>query len=487
MNTPATIISTLTLTLLLTACQSSSLLEVQDIVTLEYYPDCDFKVLGMVNSVDGKTNHEFHFNERKLFTRSALGLRAVGKKSVAFDKLKEQARALGADAIAVTSFKHISGEVQIGKGKSVETAKYYYRGEAIKLCDDFDYAKLNEVNDKPVRYNSSGQLNTGVEFKTKIKIDMSTVSAKKPFVQHFLIDNQVVTDDGNIFGVAIGESTDALIAELGDPSAIINIAKDEQAYLYGRKHFFYLKNNKISAYKFADFILPPHLNNEISMHAVFDEFSPTLSNTVEIGDNIRIVREKLGLTQNTKESDGFTVKRGKYYQHYQFVELKDLASDFTNLILKNISLSEQLYTFDWQAIVKNDRKPDVITIGLGISGISLGSNKTELRAALGQPELVINRSSRKSSWVYGNNLVFDFTRDTVTRFKLISSGDKSARVRCYDCLYLGQSLSQLDKYMLQRTAQGQFAFDASGAQYLLFSHDDSKNGVIDEIEVVTQE
>ena len=115
----------------------------------------------------GITEADKNYNEAMLYKRHVNFKKAKGTPELAAEQAKERAEKLGADAIAIVEYKANKQRLKLGKGRAFDAEKHIMRAQAIKLCDERGI-KVNEPNDRIVKYNEHGMRNHGKMFSTKV-------------------------------------------------------------------------------------------------------------------------------------------------------------------------------------------------------------------------------------------------------------------------------------------------------------------------------
>lgn len=125
---------------------------------LSYYPNCEYIVLDILKVSSGKELNNVYSK-----TNSPLSMRisnAQGDQDEAILELKMKAEKVGANALAVISFKNdkklISSRTE---NQAITLNNYYYTAQAIKLCDEETTQSIDIVKREPVKYLIDGTYN----------------------------------------------------------------------------------------------------------------------------------------------------------------------------------------------------------------------------------------------------------------------------------------------------------------------------------------
>ncbi|MFD2167872.1 hypothetical protein ACFSJY_16585 [Thalassotalea euphylliae] len=452
-----------------------------DLIVLKYYPDCEYKVLGMVSGRSGIVEGDKNYNETMLYKRHVSFKGAKGTPEQAAEQAKQRAEKLGADAIAIVEYKGSKQRLKLGKGRAVDAEKHIMRAEAIKLCDD-DGIKINEPNDRIVKYNQHGARNHGKKFSTQIAFDMLKVDQAQQTTKAEGLLSENIQVNGNVLGMPLGISKAQLLKQLGDPSAIVSIDKTKQAFFYGRKQLFVINNNKVVGFQRATFLLSPHLSNRIPYHDEYDEMSLTINGDIRLEQSLPRVAESLNLKAPKLRNDKLTLQSQTKTTQLSFIRKSGLHDNVNSYTLDGVSVFiKGEKNFDWTTIAKAKNKATFLDLKQGILESKPGLHKADVIAALGLPTLSIQKSDTKDTWVYGDNLIVDFLRDGMLRYTLESSKSRHSKPKCTQCLYLGQPKREIPNQYVKARMQNQITVESNGFSYLVAFSEQSQR--IDDIQV----
>lgn len=449
-----------------------------DIITLSHYPDCDYQVLGNVKGIHGSGRFEYYTK-----TATTSSLKFIGNQIEALQILKSEAKSLGADAIAIIDYDAVHQEASNNRGKTITLSKYIYRAQAIKLNCQNSFASINKINDKPVKYLEDGSFNLGVVLKNKSIIAVTPQEKYKPKKVSQLSDNKVFLD-GVIFGFTFGQPKNEVLEKLGSPSAVINYNNEQQAYLFGRRHVFHFTEHQFVGYEYTNWLLPPHLNNQLEYHNTFDALDWVLEDTIKIGSPLAKLKQVLGIDMPLTSNNKFKIEYNNVQAEFLFLNQKNMYDDDKqHYQLNTISILQKgMKSISWQDLNKTEHQRDVIDFESNILNNLLSNSRNNILEKLGQPNAIIFKDSEKDVWLYGGNLQLKFFNDSVFRFSLVSSIELFSKKECQNCLYLGQLIEQLPSNAVQYIANEQYLLKRSGIEYRIFMNDSSDAKIVSKIE-----
>ena len=472
---------------LLTSCSSSTKVNKYtapdyDIVTLSHYPDCEYKVLGNVEAVDGMDSSEYY--KKSPLASVSISRSFKGDRQRALSKLKAKASKLGADAIAITGYKEREQSVTITTGRSVPLSKYLYRAQAIKHnCSSAD--SINVRNEKPVKYLEDGSINMGTSYKNQIVFTFSPENKNKVTNKTQLSETNSFID-GRVFGFALGQAKQEVLASLGSPSAVINYQNERQAYLYGRRHVFYFNTKQLIGYEYADWLLPPQFSNDFEFHDVFDQLDWRLEDKIKIGASLGDVAKVLNKDIQPDKGGVVSFKQGDVKTKLAFLSQKDMYDDDkVHYTLNAVSIfNKDEETVSWQQLNKKKPQEGHIDFNNETSGSLIARTRQEVVNKLGQPDLIIYKAYSKDIWYYGQNLQLKFLNDAVFKFSLESNAEIDVIDNCNNCLYLGQSVEKLPANVIQEIENKMYVFHNRDYEYLIHLEEVKGTPSVNRIEAI---
>ena len=134
---------------------------------------------------------------------------------------------------------------------------------------------------------------------------------------------KTIDPDRSIFGVALGTSEDDFIGKYGKPTGYLVINATDSGMIYGKSHFFFFENKKLTGVRISHNVVDWKISQEILANTPFDRVRWRLSNGIREGMNKADVREILG--NKLKQDD-----RG--YQSYYMTEKSTVELDFSHRV-----------------------------------------------------------------------------------------------------------------------------------------------------------
>lgn len=461
-----TLLITLGLISLLTSC-ASKIINTDGLLTLLYYPDCDYQVLGVVTGVDGYTAYEYV--EKKLEGTLPFVFKAdKGDQQKALYQLKKNAIELGADAIAITSYKNLTGTETASTGGKFKLNKYIYQAKAIKLCEKAPLKGYNAWNDKPVRYDEAGNVTLGnlkESFKLKpIFSDLAEVEEQTPP----MLTNFNISTSGNIYGLPLGTTKDTLIATFDAPSAIIQQSESKQLFQYDRRHLFYLIDDILVAYEYKDWYLPPHISNRVLFHRQFEEIKWKIDGSISLGNTLKEVKSIYQDQLIQKSSEKYALTNENANIDFSFHKSKNPITDEPVFKLASVKVSKPNTSFMvWDEMVNNQRIIHTIDIESSKLPIKPNDTKSIVKSTLGEPKAIILGTNSKLTWVYNNEFSINFFSDKVFSYSFEKSPYTQTISKCESCLYLGQDVAAIpEKYIIKRS-DFEYLLENDGVSYSL--------------------
>lgn len=377
----------------------------KNIITLLYYPECNYSKLGNVYGEHGMDRLEYHENIKYSGVSTHYAL--IGNQMEALRQLKTNAMNLGADAIAIIDYKVLHQKVINSRGKSVLIRKYIYRAAAIKLDCQNHLDNINAVNDKPVRYLEDGSMNLGRTLKHEVSVSL-TIKEQNNGIKETLIPENKVFLNGKIFGFFLGQDKTVVLNKLGSVSAMINYQDGKKAYLFGRRHVFYFTKYKLIGYEYTNWLLPPHLSNKFDYHVTFDEIDWVLEEKIKIGTSLMEIKKVLNKEIELTNGNKAVVNDDKVEAVLSFLNQKNFYDD-----------DKMHYKFNGVSIFSKDdsfatwKQQDDVQRDITELSELMSNSRSKVISKLGQPSSIIYKSLGKDIWVYGKNLQIKFLNDSV--------------------------------------------------------------------------
>jgi hypothetical protein len=447
---------------LLIACAGNPI-NTDKLLTLAFYPDCDYQVLSMVKGVAGYT--EYEYTQSHLSGEfSPVDQKFKGTQEEALYQLKKKALDKGADAIAITSFQKIMGSDISSKGRRFNLEKFIYKAQAIKLCSTSPVNPYNTANSNVVSYDEEGNFNfrnliTSIELKTTITMkDNESVTPE--------LSNHTVSTLGDVYGLSLGMSKDQLLSVFGTPSVTIRESETKHIIQYGRRHLFYIINNEFVAYKYSNWLLPPHINNEVPYNDNFDELKWTLDNGISRGDSIEKIKGLYGDSLIENYPWSFTVRNKGINTDLIFNKSKDQFTEKDFYTLSNIIVSKKGTFFkSWDQIISGNTFNRSIDISNSVLPIMPYDSKQQVINKLGKPKAVMRNERGRLTWIYDNELNITFYNDDVFYYSFEKSTFKTEMNECKHCLYLNQDVKMLPMRYITKTTDFEYFLENNGIEY----------------------
>ena len=462
---------------LLLACASNPI-KTEGLLTLQFYPDCDFEILDIVTGTDGYTSYEY-VEERLSKASQFVSRKHQGDKQKALYQLKKKAIEKGAGAIAITSFKNMMGSEVGSKGGRFNLNKYIYQAQAIKLCSTPPEVPYNTANSKPVRYDEAGNVNLGnLTSNFKLKPILTELTDREEDIKPTL-SNHTIKSSGDIFGLSLGMSIDQLQAKLGKPSATIMESKNKKIFQYGRRHLFYLDNDIFVAYEYSNWFLPPHLNNKVLFHDQFEKLKWTLDKEINLGDSLEEIKEFYGKSFIKQSSGNFKIENKNIDVKFTFHLDKNHYTEKVFYKLGGLVVSKKDVSFkSWDEIIASNTFKRSVDIGSAVLPIMPDDSKQQVKEKLGEPKALMKNSRGKLTWLYDNELSISFYGDKIFNYSFEKSPSKQKMNQCKYCLYLGQDEKSLPIEYLKKSTDFEYLLENNGIVYSLnFSDSDGINHV----------
>ena len=456
-----------------------------NITVLNYYPNCAYQVLGIVSGHSGLSAADQVGNESVFYKRPSVLKNAKGTTAAALMNLKLNAEKLGANAIAIIHYYKSSGTLKLGRGHVVDTEKHSMRAEAIKLCPNKDYI-VNSPTKKLVKFNERGQLNLGKPRRVvEYAFDLNKFGAE----DNQLIGEGLISSDiqigGKVLGFSLGMKKDEIIKYLGNPSAIIRLADNFQAFLFGRKHLFLFDRERLIGYEHSDWFLPLYLNNLVSFNDELYEADITINKRIKIGDTLAQINKELDFKATNITNEALRFSTDTSNTELAFIFQNDLYENTKIYLLNGISIYKPGYQkFDWDLVSPEYGESfTFLDLSNGVLLSKTATTKEGVIKAIGLPNIEINRNSYKETWVYGSGLIIDFINGNAFKYTLQNKQPRNTRPSCEKCLYIGQPVEEIpNQFVVHRTSQ-QITLENNGLSYLVNVSEEPDSSV-DYVEVV---
>lgn len=221
-----------------------SMSHANDISVLNYYPACDYSVVGEDTAVQ-------HIDIQGQLVQ-AKEVQPVLPQLI--ETLKTKAKESGAEALALTIrnvHKRSSGKASVS-----------LTGQFIGACKNHSKLKAKAT---PLNANGSPQAQMDV---AKVSIKYShTIQLVEKVKNPELGDNLLIDPRGSLYGMALNSSYAEVVERFGTPVFEFTPSADTRILAYGRSHWLWFENNRFTrAASYSDIF-----NNEFINHLEFDE------------------------------------------------------------------------------------------------------------------------------------------------------------------------------------------------------------------------
>ncbi|NMP30082.1 hypothetical protein HII17_00785 [Thalassotalea sp. M1531] len=447
-----------------------------NIASLNFYPDCEFTIVDTIKVHSGIVNKDLSPADKKNFQFSEQYNQTVGSPKLTYGKLQQRAKRNDVDAVAIIDYFVDKGTIRLTKGKNVYGEKHTMRAELIKFYN----CPANKVNDprgKLVKFNRQGERNFRDTSNVVAEFDQLHIIENEQTDQ--VLTNNIVVNE-QVLGFGFETTKNQLASVLGAPSAMIKTKQGNLVFLYGRKYLFMFKGDELIGFEHARKILPTHLSNRVSFNEEFEELAPQMNQQVSLGDNANKVLTALSLNADQFKKHLVSIKGNELTTYLRFGKSHRYAKQLKDFELAGIAMYRKgVKPFNWQAIAQTKKKVSYIDMERSFLGKGNAIDRATVAAALGTPDLKILKSDIKEVWAYGNELIFDFYRGHLSKYRFESVSKNKAQ-SCVKCIYLGQAKIDLPSKYITRRSESQYTLENKQFSYLVEFSNEQK---VDDIEV----
>ena len=259
---------------------------------LDYYPGCDYQVLGELSEKGSVT-----LSDTKVYVNREY---QQDLAKILF-KLQSSAAELGADAVIITQLVKSQRVKDRELSKVNRDSVYQYSGLAIQNCvneneslrrpSGFDQNGMKGRTLKLSQINTQFDVNIAIQQKATLRslLDGQTITAEQ-FKQKKLLQNKHVLLSGSIYGVSLGMTRAQIIQELGYPSAEFRLFSGIESLVYGRRHWLHFQQDKLISVEFSDQILSYESLNILQALDEFDQFEWLIEGKIKNNSPIETAR-----------------------------------------------------------------------------------------------------------------------------------------------------------------------------------------------------
>lgn len=361
---------------------------------LSYYPDCDYEIV-----------------EETKVSNTAVDPLSLKNKIKLINKLRKEASEVGANAVIITKLK-------VAKPSDANLNDAFRRlsfsAELIKNCGPND-----AVTKKLTKYNEEGRLLAGSwnsSHSLKFKL---TMPAKPQFARPDLNDTSLSMSDG-VYGVKLGTSYNEVKLKLGDPTIELNFYQEQLVLGYGRRHWFYFKDDQLIRVQTAELILNQAVLNEAPYWDFFDHHKWLIEGKISKEMSLDKVKKELNFTGELNKKKQLVVKR-----------------DGTELILyftykKNYQTQEKVYYLDYFDYRVESYESPVLTeltdVDDQLTQVTKAFSKLNSQSELSNEDFNLNSvlgiiwlSPTEKLQIYNDNLLLKVNRKEVREVRLMES------------------------------------------------------------------
>ena len=109
------------------------------------------------------------------------------------------------------------------------------------------------------------------------------------------IETNIIDPDEHIYGIPWGTSEDDFIDKMGNPTGYIQLSSLETGMIYGKRHMFFFKGNRLSGVRISDIIWDYSIISKMSGGSKLDNIKWQLVNGIEKGAaNLKTLEKILG-------------------------------------------------------------------------------------------------------------------------------------------------------------------------------------------------
>ena len=138
----------------------------------------------------------------------------------------------------------------------------------------------------------------------------------------FGLSNKIDPNE-HIFGIPLGTTENAFIEKYGNPTGYVQLNKSLSGMLYGKSHFFFFEENKLSGFKTGHSILDWEISQEIMAHTPFDNINWALTNGI---------KKEMSLTGVKQILKDKLITEGRGYKRYFLTENSKVSLSFSHYV-----------------------------------------------------------------------------------------------------------------------------------------------------------
>lgn len=446
---------------------------------LDYYPNCDYPVVGETN-VRLSTSNVEEYESGELAAKLLL-------------KLRTEAKAAGANAVIILAKKAVHEIDSSRQGVLGKNGKYQlsFVAQLIQQCAD---GELNK--NKVTPYNHQGEKLASISnfsFKMKPK-KFAVFFSNNAFSKHPELSNEEVSSANGLYGVKLGALYQQVIDTFGEPSIKLALLDNELIIGYGRRHWLYFQADKLVKVRNGSSFLSMTLLNKIPQIDFFDDNVWKINNKVGYQTSLADVKTALNIAMPLNKQEQLVVKGNGNTLTLNFIAKKDSTTD------------KRVYRLDHYSIVTNDYKQDTHLVAneatkqyraLESLYSKLKSNedidKKAFLEQLGEPIGKITVSRNDAVNIYNSHLLVHTQSSEVVRIQLIENNFLDNRhVSDVNQPWLlgpfsqGKTIRQLKKHFSNDAfiLNEEVEMSADKYQLSLFFTDDGQDSLLYEAEIL---
>ncbi|MGR6501430.1 hypothetical protein [Shewanella sp. Koi 1] len=278
---------------------------------LDYYPDCEYKVIATKNN-----NYTYELDENELLESKDANITSFDGRYLdkMLSSIQQDALSQGADAIIIEKInlgifesKPIKNKVYVKKFKILNTVKN------IKLCQG------RSLTTKPTPYNSRGQ--QIIQKTEEVNVEFANnVSQYKQAENHLAPAANVTLN--HAYGLSNGDPESSINQLMGPESVKLSMQDGSTVYVYGRTLWIYAKNSQIVRIDKNQSILNNHGSNMIEPSDNYDQDNWIIDGKIQFKDKLAQIQslEKIEQEGNNYRLDG---KNNKLILHFETFSLNN--------------------------------------------------------------------------------------------------------------------------------------------------------------------
>jgi len=228
---------------------------------LDFYPQCEFKLLGQVS-----------FKSEINSAKPAVGVKKL------LNRLQEKAFQQGAQAIVLTKReKQKKKKLRNTADNSSGFKQFYiYTADMLTGCDDYQIASnrsanYNALGNKTLAQNLGG---ASIEFE----IQIPTTTSKKQQYPHKSPSTSEVSMSNGLYGIGLGSLKSQVLTAFGQADIRIQGNNGYELLAFGRKHWLHFQHGKLVSIEYGTYHINQELMNQLPHRTFFDDANWLVNN-----------------------------------------------------------------------------------------------------------------------------------------------------------------------------------------------------------------